>query len=281
MSLEKINSKSDDKCFENIISKIPNECFKKLIGKDLKTIEEEIIKDIKINFEISKIMLEEKLINIKYFSDFLIVNSMINNKLMNLQNNLLEIKADLYYIGNNKLLLSFPNQISCDEIGIINKQNLFIPEYILYYTKNNVEVSKLNIFIKNLFNNDFKSKPIYDVDKALIGYCFSKNELNKQIELKENNINIDERDKNNNSSFIKNSDIQPDNKDKNDLNNKINNPEDKKDGQEELNPNKNEETIKKEIFQDIQDINKENEDKFQKDNLSKVTNEEFEKKSSR
>ena len=196
MSLEKINSKSDDKCFENIISKIPNECFKKLIGRDLKTIEEEIIKDIKINFEISKIMLEEKLINIKYFSDFLIVNSMINNKLMNLQNNLPEIKADLYYIGNNKLLLSFPNQISCDEIGIINEQNLFIPEYILYYTKNNVEVSKLNTFIKNLFNNDFTSKPIYDVDKLLIGYCFPKNELNKKIELKENNINLEKLAKN-------------------------------------------------------------------------------------
>ena len=86
---------------------------------------------------------------LNFFSNFQIVTNKIIGKLMNLEYNLNLIKADLYFIGNNKLLLSFTNQISCDEIGFINEQNLFIPEYILYYTKNNVEVLKLNTFIKN------------------------------------------------------------------------------------------------------------------------------------
>ena len=270
MNLEKINSKSEDKCFENILSNIPNEYFKRFLKGNKKIIEEKKIKDIDI--ESYKIKLKDKLTDIKFFLNFQILNSKICGKLMDLEYNFTPIKADLYYLRNNKLLLSFQNQISCDEIGFINEQNIFIPEYILYYEKNNIDITKLNLFKENYFNNNSKNELIYD-NKTLVGYCFSKNGLSKQIESKENNINNnlnigEQTEQNNNLSSPKYSDIQSNDKDINNSNkniNYINNPENKEEIEKDLKKKENN-----------QDINKENEDKI-KNNLSKEINEEFEK----
>ena len=251
-----INSKSDNEYFENIISKIPNEYFNKFLIKKNKILEEKKIKGV--NFEISKIKPEQKLIDIKSFSNFQIVNQVIYGKLMVLEYNFPQIQADLYYPGNNKLIISFQNQISCDEIGFINEQDIFIPEYILYYINNNVDVSKINLFANN-FNNNSTSNLIYDVDGNLVGYCYSKKDLNKQIELEEyninNNNNIDEQEnKKYNISPKKISDTQSDNINENDSNKniKISNPENKDEAEKISNlkgNNNNEENIQ--TFQDI------------------------------
>ena len=78
-----------------------------------------------------------------------------------------------------------------DEIGYINEQNIFIPEFVLYY-KEKINISTLNSFFKGKFNksSEQEKEPIifYDSKNSIIGYCYSlanKNEKdNKQEDKK-------------------------------------------------------------------------------------------------
>ena len=62
--------------------------------------------------------------------------------------------CDLYFIGNNKILLYNKDvNKNCDEIGYINEESIFIPEYIIYYPNNTIELINLNNFFKNKFDS--------------------------------------------------------------------------------------------------------------------------------
>ena len=297
-----INSKSDDKCFENLISNLPNEYFNKLEEKTNKIIDEKKIEDITI--ESYKIKSEEKLVEIKCFSNFQILNFQIYGKLMSLKYNFIQIKADSYYLGNNKLLLSFQNQISCDEIGYINGKNIFIPENILYYTKPDITFFNLSNFFKNNYDNNTLSKTasIYDDEGSVVGYCYSRyylisqkmTEKNKHDEKKideqnqnensfkqdndeniSNNIHVinNNREKNIISSNIKTEEIINDDLNEN---TNTNNIEKNNEIATELNQNikeEKDETIKNENNQN-QEVNKETEDS--QNNLKEEINKELE-----
>ena len=285
-----------------MISNLPNEYFNKLEEKTNKIIDEKKIEDITI--ESYKIKSEEKLVEIKCFSNFQILNSQIYRKLMSLKYNFIPIKADSYYLGNNKLLLSFQNQISCDEIGYINGKNIFIPENILYYTKPDIAFFNLSNFFKNNYDNNTLSKTasIYDDEGSVVGYCYSRyylisqkmTEKNKHDEKKideqnqnensfkqdndeniSNNIHVinSNREKNIISSNIKTEEIINDDLNEN---TNTNNIEKNNEIATELNQNikeEKEETIKNENNQN-QEVNKETEDS--QNNLKEEINKELE-----
>ena len=64
---------------------------------------------------------------------------------------------ELYFIGNKKLLLLFPNKTEFDqdiyEIGFINGKGMFIPEYLLESnnSKTIFSLADLNFFFKKIF----------------------------------------------------------------------------------------------------------------------------------
>ena len=71
-------------------------------------------------------------------------------------------KIDLYFIGNKKLLLLFPNKIDIerdiDQIGFINTKGIFIAEYLMEsYQKTSIDLFCLNSFLrKKLINLNFQ-----------------------------------------------------------------------------------------------------------------------------
>ena len=85
-------------------------------------------------------------------------NHIINSKIYDLLNNAgykltEQIKSsELYFIGNKKICLLFPaKKEDIDEIGFINNEDIFIPEYIIieYQDKNNSNsLDILNNFFK-------------------------------------------------------------------------------------------------------------------------------------
>ena len=92
------------------------------------------------NFDKNKIFKYEKKESKRRIS-YTYNNHLINSKiydLLNKQNYRLNDsikKSELYFIGNNKLLILFSNQTEIDkdndEIGFINEKGIFIPEYLL------------------------------------------------------------------------------------------------------------------------------------------------------
>ena len=182
--LEKINinSNCNDELFEKIISDIPSEIFNNIKQNENIELEKNIDDISLIEY---KLKIKEEIVNIKLFNEFQIINTKIFSLLMNLDYNINPIKMDLYFIGNKKLLLRNSNKqmynVICDEIGLINENNIFIPEYILYYTKI-TKINSLNFFFKNKFQNGtiIKDSPleIFEEKNSLIGYCISLIYLN-------------------------------------------------------------------------------------------------------
>ena len=82
---------------------------------------------------------------------------------------------DLYFIGNKKIYLLFHNDEDIDEIGFINDEGIFIPEFIMEY-----QGKKLGNNLDNL--NNFFKKDFYEfyLDKK-IDSCGIKNKHNKTI----------------------------------------------------------------------------------------------------
>ena len=188
-NIDKINSDSDKVIFQQIINGLSMEYFNKIIQKQIEK-HEEIDKTIEnIYQENSIIKIGENLCDMKFLCNFQIVNHKINKSLMALLKDTNEYIIDLYYIGNNKLLLRFPetmNNIFCDEIGIINENKIFIPQYVLYYI-NKIEDSVINKFLSKNFNNFSEDShklhiQIFDSNKFIMGYCFSMTYLIKKKE---------------------------------------------------------------------------------------------------
>ena len=193
-----INSNSDDKILEEVIDYIPQSYFNTLKEKKEKNgkFNKKVDNIYEENF---KVKIDKNELDIKYLCNFQIINQKIFGLLMAIVGDLDLNKCELYQIGNEKLLLKFPNGI-CDEIGIINNKNIFIPEYILYSkSKKEMDVLTLNTFFKKNFNNISEKKdkplPITDIDKSLIRYCLSieyitQLKMKQEINENTNSINI-------------------------------------------------------------------------------------------
>ena len=192
-----VNSNSDDNIFEEVIVNIPQKYFNKL--------NERIQKNSKFNKKVDnisqencKVKIDKDELDIKYLCNFQIINQKIFGLLMSIVEGLDLNKCELYHLDNEKLFLKFPNGI-CDEIGFINDKNIFIPEFILYSQKE-IDILTLNKFFFEKFNNISENKdkplPIKDIDKNLIGYCFSLEyitqfKMKQEINENTNAINIE------------------------------------------------------------------------------------------
>ena len=91
-----------------------------------------------------------------------------------------------------------------DEIGFINDKNIFIPEYVLVYTNNDIKLSYFNIFFNIYFisffsQSDKESCHIYDENNSSIGKCFRISKSKIPTENKKQNINYLDNSNNNTS----------------------------------------------------------------------------------
>ena len=89
-------------------------------------------------------------------------------------------KADLFFIGIKKILLLFPAGQDVykenHEIGFVNDNSLFIPEFILEFNHNVASYDILNKFLKNDFpkfisNKTKDNRKIKDIYDKHYGQC--------------------------------------------------------------------------------------------------------------
>ena len=122
------------------------------------------------------------IINHKIYESLIRLNYKLNDSIK---------KIDLYFIGSKRILLlnreDFKKEV--DEIGFINEQGLFIPEYLLEYIEKNTPISLeiLNTFFINDFSKFYHDEKIdccdiKDEQNKLKGHCF-KLDINKINEL--------------------------------------------------------------------------------------------------
>ena len=103
----------------------------------------------------------------------------------------------LYFIGNNKFLLLFPDKTiidkDIDEIGYINEKGIFIPQYLLVNNNNdNFSLEILNSFLNKEFlnfisNQNLDSCEINDEQNKKIGYCFKLSDEKNNLETTKGN----------------------------------------------------------------------------------------------
>ena len=163
------------------------------IDKKLSSLSDSFIEKInkninKINF--GKVTDEKKKLekpDVHYLVNIQIINSRIYKKLTELNYEGCDSnvkKCDYYLVGNQKILLLFDQGIGKDkdEIGYINNENIFIPEYLLVY--DNVSKVILNQFFKNKFIN-FKTKnqiyecDILDLNNSKVGQCYKLDNISE------------------------------------------------------------------------------------------------------
>ena len=227
-----------------------NEYSEEAIYKIMKDLPIEYIEKInaKNNFDKNKTFLYKKNKfegKLDYFCNNHIINTKIYELLKESGYKVIESLIDsiLYFIGNNRVFLFFQNKKDSnkyvDEIGIINeKSSIFIPEYLLELTENNISLEILNYFLKTDFFNLFKNQiintiEIKDKSNKKIGNCFklNNNNITKSIivhKKNENNnaINSNEFDDDNTIKEIKQNPNTNDNKNENNNsgeNNSLNN----------------------------------------------------------
>ena len=196
--------KSEEKIINDIIINLPLDYINKIINNNRSEVNQKVDDLIIANYSIKMCKYKS---NLKYFKNYQIINKKINLLLMSLEYDLTPIQIDLYFIGNDKIFITFPNQKICDEIGFINEQNHFIPEYILNYT-NDLKIASLNFFFKNSFNkeNKFKHKFILNDNSHPFGYCYSLmdedgNLINKNNEQRQKDnslLKVESNDEDNN-----------------------------------------------------------------------------------
>ena len=146
---------------------------------------------------------------LKFLYNFQIINNIIYSKLISNGYMFQEYlnNYDCYFLGNKKIFLFLNPDITLkeinyvNEIGYINNENCFIPEYILeFYEKFNLYKS-LNNFFSTFFNSiiidiNNNNYGLLKNNKSIIGYCFKLNNNNV------NNIEIYHKINLNNSSNI-------------------------------------------------------------------------------
>ena len=194
--LEQINDSSTliqnknyecDSLIEEIISKLPKDFINKIVEKNKNEFDNKPIK-----YDYNKINDNKREIQ------YLINNQIINYKIYKLLNSLgyiisNQIKAtDLYSIENNEIVLLclFPNK-EITEIGYINNENIFIPEFIIYNDENDISAIILNNFLLNYF-----SKFKLNINQKYIQfsyinsniYCYKLNNSMKILEEHNNKV---------------------------------------------------------------------------------------------
>ena len=170
---------------EKIIKSLPNEYINKINKK------EKFDKNKLFNYE-----KKETKDNLSYTYNNYIVNAKVYELLISLGYKLNESvkKFELYFIGYNKILIIFSNKIQAnkdiDEIGYINKSEIFIPEFLMKFNENQFSYTDLNIFLKKDFSNFISDKiseqcKMKDVRNYTFGQCYKV----KDILDNENKIN--------------------------------------------------------------------------------------------
>ena len=243
---DSINTLFKNNILENQILDLPEEYFNKILAKNEKEINKKIEDISQIDV---KINIEEKNIDLKLYTNFQIIDQKIFGLLNILEYSYNPNKSDLYFIGNNNMLLRFQNQqiinSICDVIGSLNEQNIFIPEYIFYYNKENIDISSLNLFFINKFNKDPKRENIYTLgsEDSPIGHCYSLNylkgieEQNKNLETNKENQNMENNEEKEDKNISKISGNQNDNENNSNNSNDDNNNQENIKQDEELNSN--------------------------------------------
>ena len=146
---------------------------------------------------------------VSYTVNNCIINSKIYELLISLKykfNDAIK-KADLFFIGYRKILLLFQKidiNKDNDEIGFVNKDDIFIPEYILEFINNEISYDNINKFLINDFLKIISDKTeekneIKNNNNKLIGYFY------KISNIQENDVNI------NNNSYVGNKNKIPHN----------------------------------------------------------------------
>ena len=162
---------------QNIFENLSNDYINKINEK-------KNFKNISFEYEI-----KESNLKMSYPYNNHIINSKIYElltKYNNEKNNSIK-KAELYYLGYNKILLSFQKDKQIykdyDQIGYINESEIFIPEFLIEYLNkknddNTLEI--LNNFIKNDFFDFYLDKKtdsckIKNSRNKIMGLCFKLN----------------------------------------------------------------------------------------------------------
>ena len=138
--------------------------------------------------------------DVNYLVNNQIVNSKIYDKLTKLKYEGCDSnvkKCDCYFVGKQNILLLFDKELGedIDEIGYIDNKNIFIPEFLLNYNKNDISTEILNQFLKDNFiifnlNKQNNICDILDLKNSKIGQCyklktFTENKNQKQSSSRE------------------------------------------------------------------------------------------------
>ena len=193
-----------DESIQKIISTLPPPYVKKLENK--RKFDKKFTK-----YDTDKIITKKNGIirEFSYLKNYQIINKKIHDALINAEYETSEESlknCNLYFIGNNKIILLFKSDIINDnnEMGYINDKNIFIPEFVLHLEDNNILIPYLNKFLTNFSsfssNQENKCFEIRDEKNSLIGTCFrieqnkidneSKN-LNQSNEIETNKAPLD------------------------------------------------------------------------------------------
>jgi len=162
---------------EKIIKSLPNEYFNKINKK------EKFDKNKIFNYE-----KKETKDNLSYTYNNYIINTKVHELLISLGYKLNESvkKYELYFIGYNKILLIFSNKFlankDIDEIGYINKSEIFIPEFLMKFNENKFSYTDLNTFLKKDFSNFISDKiseqcKMKDVRNYTFGQCYKVKDI--------------------------------------------------------------------------------------------------------
>ena len=136
-----------------------------------------------------KFLTKKKYSNIKILIDY----EIINEKLYKLFNNSKYLndkikEVEVYRINSKKISILFKSNDFYDQLGYINKNNIFIPEYLLYIKKYNIENFEK---LLNFCNNDlFKFEENININKYKIDndiYCYK---IIDDFCEKEENLNV-------------------------------------------------------------------------------------------
>ena len=196
-----------DEAIKKLISNLPGEYTEKINRKNI--------------FDKSKILSYDKLETNRRVS-YSINNHIVNPKVHELLTRVgyftdcyIET-AQLYFTHEKNILLFFPNKMEIckdiDEIGFINEKGIFIPNFLLEYTENNISLEILNSFFEKDFLN-FCSDTKNDTfeikvgQNKIIGRCFKLNNIensnNKENEEGEEIGNNNELTNNNDNNSFK------------------------------------------------------------------------------
>ena len=177
------NYLSDD-LIGNLIINLPLDYIKKIISK------ENIDKKIdKLSYKDYKNINNKEL---KYLYNFQIINQEIYGKLICNKYEIQDYvnKIECYFLGNKKILLFLDKRIyNIDEIGYINDENIFIPEYLLEYSQQDVISKNLNKFFLNTFlnfDNNKKEIEIKNDNDITICFCYQIQSLQDNKESSNN-----------------------------------------------------------------------------------------------